>query len=128
MFASTPKNAVKSGVSRPNLAQPGLPNPARTGDSAPLCYNSPMPSNASDLRILVVADDPLARAGLAALLDDELGCVVVAQMSSEAGLPERSIYIDPIQRASRHHSDSQIKIKAVLVPPHTHQTNGVLFV
>jgi len=57
-----------------------------------------MPSNANDLRILVVADDLLAR----------------------ADCRQRSIYIDLIRRASRHHNDSQIKIKAVLVPLHTH--------
>lgn len=33
----------------------------------------------SDLRILIVADDPLARAGLAALLADQPGCAVVGQ-------------------------------------------------
>lgn len=46
-----------------------------------------MPSNANDLRILVVADDPLARAGLAALLDDEPGCAVVAHIPGETDLP-----------------------------------------
>src|SRR4030042_1726858 len=33
----------------------------------------------SDLRVLIVADDPLARAGLAALLSAQPGCVVVGQ-------------------------------------------------
>ena len=33
-----------------------------------------------DLRVVVVADDPLARAGLAALLSAEQGCEVVGQV------------------------------------------------
>ena len=39
-----------------------------------------------DLRVLVVADDPLARAGLAAMLAAQPGCDVVGQVSSEADL------------------------------------------
>jgi len=39
-----------------------------------------------DLRILVVAADPLARAGLAALLDNCPGCAVTGQMSGEVDL------------------------------------------
>ena len=35
----------------------------------------------SDLRVLVVADDPLVRAGLAALLADQPNCTVVGQVS-----------------------------------------------
>ena len=35
-----------------------------------------------DLRILIVADDPLARAGLAALLEAQPGCVIVGQTPS----------------------------------------------
>ena len=34
-----------------------------------------------DLRVLVVADDHLARAGLAALIDDQPGCAVAGQVS-----------------------------------------------
>jgi DNA-binding NarL/FixJ family response regulator len=41
----------------------------------------------SNIRVLVVTDDPLARAGLAALLADQPGCVVVGQVSEEADLP-----------------------------------------
>ncbi len=37
----------------------------------------------SDLRILIVADDPLARAGLATLLQDQPGCAVTGQISAD---------------------------------------------
>jgi DNA-binding NarL/FixJ family response regulator len=40
-----------------------------------------MPTFDSDIRILVVADDHLARAGLAAMLSDQPGCTVVGQVS-----------------------------------------------
>ena len=40
----------------------------------------------SDLRVLVVADDSLARAGLAALLSAQPGCVVVGQVVEEGDL------------------------------------------
>ncbi|MGQ9491270.1 MAG: LuxR C-terminal-related transcriptional regulator [Anaerolineae bacterium] len=36
----------------------------------------------SDVRVLVVSDDPLARAGLAALLADQPGCLVVGRAST----------------------------------------------
>ena len=39
-----------------------------------------------ELRVLVVADDPLARAGLAALLAAQPGATVVGQVAGEAGL------------------------------------------
>ena len=39
------------------------------------------------LRVLIVADDPLARAGLAALLSDQPGCTVVGQVAGDADLP-----------------------------------------
>jgi two-component system nitrate/nitrite response regulator NarL len=48
-----------------------------------------------DLRVLIIADDPLVRAGLTALLADHPQCQVVAQFGREAGadLPaEVSIY------------------------------------
>jgi two-component system nitrate/nitrite response regulator NarL len=45
------------------------------------------PTLVNDLRVLIVADDPLARAGLAALLADQPGCVVVGQVAGEADLP-----------------------------------------
>jgi DNA-binding NarL/FixJ family response regulator len=38
------------------------------------------------VRILIVGDDPLARAGLAALLGDQSGCAVVGQSAREADL------------------------------------------
>lgn len=40
-----------------------------------------MPTAEGDLRVLVVADDHLARAGLAALLDGRPGCAVEGQVS-----------------------------------------------
>ncbi len=40
----------------------------------------------NEARILVVASDPLARAGLAALLADQPGCAVTGQVSADAGL------------------------------------------
>jgi DNA-binding NarL/FixJ family response regulator len=39
-------------------------------------------------RVLIVADDPLVRAGLAALLDGEADCTVVGQVEGEADLVE----------------------------------------
>jgi DNA-binding NarL/FixJ family response regulator len=45
-----------------------------------------MDDNVTDLRVLIVADDPLARAGLAALLADQPGCLVVAQVAEDADL------------------------------------------
>jgi two-component system, NarL family, nitrate/nitrite response regulator NarL len=41
----------------------------------------------TDLRILVVADDPLARAGLATLLTEQAGCVVIGRASGMDDLP-----------------------------------------
>ncbi len=41
----------------------------------------------ADLRILVIADDPLARAGLATLLAQQPGCAVVGRVSSGDDLP-----------------------------------------
>jgi DNA-binding NarL/FixJ family response regulator len=40
----------------------------------------------NDLRVLIVADDPLARAGLGALLADRPGWVVVGQVAEDADL------------------------------------------
>lgn len=51
--------------------------------------------SSTELRILIIADDPLARAGLAALLADHPPCKVVAQLGreAEANLPaEVSVY------------------------------------
>jgi DNA-binding NarL/FixJ family response regulator len=39
-----------------------------------------------DLRLLILADDPLARAGLAALLGQQAGCQVVGQAAADADL------------------------------------------
>ena len=39
-----------------------------------------------DLRILIIADDPLARAGLATLLTHQLGCTVVGQMAAHTDI------------------------------------------
>jgi two-component system nitrate/nitrite response regulator NarL len=39
-----------------------------------------------DLRVLIIADDPLARTGLAALLVDRPGCTVVGQVAEDADL------------------------------------------
>ena len=36
------------------------------------------------LRVLIVADDPLARAGLATLLTPQPGCIVAGQMAAHA--------------------------------------------
>ena len=41
----------------------------------------------SDIRVLIVADDPLARAGLAALLADQPGCSVLGQVAEDTDLP-----------------------------------------
>ena len=43
--------------------------------------------NMADLRILVIADDPLARAGLASLLAEQPGCAVVGRASGLDDLP-----------------------------------------
>ncbi len=41
----------------------------------------------NSLRLLIIADDPLARAGLAALLANQPDCTVVGQIDSEINLP-----------------------------------------
>jgi two-component system nitrate/nitrite response regulator NarL len=46
-----------------------------------------MSAGMSDLRVLVVAADPLARMGLMALLDDQPGCEVVGQAAPDDDLP-----------------------------------------
>ncbi len=45
-----------------------------------------MPVSLHDLRIMILADDPLARAGLAALLAQQPGCQVVGQAPADADL------------------------------------------
>ncbi len=42
----------------------------------------------ASLRVLVVADDPIARAGLAAMLAEQPECAVVGQVGSDADLAE----------------------------------------
>ena len=47
----------------------------------------------SNLRVLIIAQDPLARAGLAALLADRPGCTVVGQIAGEGDwLAELDVY------------------------------------
>ena len=45
-----------------------------------------MSASDPDIRVLVLAEDPLARAGLVALLADQPGCTVIAQLSGGADL------------------------------------------
>ena len=45
-----------------------------------------MVASLQDLRILIVADDPLARAGLATLLREQPGCEIAGQAASRADL------------------------------------------
>lgn len=47
-----------------------------------------MTSISNDLRVLVVANSPLARAGLTALLDGGAGIILVGQSSGDAELPD----------------------------------------
>ena len=47
-------------------------------------YSSP---TMTGLRVLIVADDPLARAGLATMVADEQGHTVAGQTGSDAGIP-----------------------------------------
>jgi DNA-binding NarL/FixJ family response regulator len=49
----------------------------------------------ADLRVLVVAGDPLARAGLAALLAEQPGCSLAGQASSSADLPAQAAVYRP---------------------------------
>ena len=45
-----------------------------------------MVTSLQDLRILIVAADPLDRAGLATLLRDQPGCEIVGQTDSQSDL------------------------------------------
>jgi DNA-binding NarL/FixJ family response regulator len=47
-----------------------------------------LPSSLSNLRVIVVASSPLARAGLAALLADQPGINVIGQLAADAELPD----------------------------------------
>lgn len=56
-----------------------------------------MSAPGSDLRVLIIADDPLARAGLAALLTSLPGFMVVGQMGGEADvLTELAVYLPDV--------------------------------
>ncbi len=48
-----------------------------------------MVASLQDLRILIVADDPLARGGLATLLREQPGCEIAGQAASQADLRGR---------------------------------------
>lgn len=48
-----------------------------------------------DVCVLIVSDDPLARAGLAALLADQPGCTVVGQVAGGAELPDEITIYQP---------------------------------
>src|SRR5829696_4417587 len=57
------------------------------GDGSRLGYNgSSMPPPQNDLRVLIVADDPLARAGLATLIGTQPGYVVSGQTHWDADM------------------------------------------
>jgi two-component system nitrate/nitrite response regulator NarL len=49
----------------------------------------------ASLRVLVVADDPLVRAGLAALIDNQPGCDLVGQAPAEPDLADQVIVYRP---------------------------------
>ncbi len=44
--------------------------------------------NSNDVRVLIVADDPLVRAGLATILSSQPGCNVTGQVAGEAALAD----------------------------------------
>ncbi len=50
-------------------------------------------NNLNDLRILIIADNPLARAGLSTILGDQPDCTIVGQVSTD-GLSQLDVY-DP---------------------------------
>jgi two-component system nitrate/nitrite response regulator NarL len=50
---------------------------------------------AGDLRVLVIADDPLARAGLAMLIEQQPGLDVVAHIGGAASLPDDLVVFAP---------------------------------
>jgi two-component system nitrate/nitrite response regulator NarL len=60
-----------------------------------MCYNMAMVTNLTDLQVLVVADDPLARAGLGSLLGGQPGCAVVSQIASDAELEDSLAVYQP---------------------------------
>lgn len=88
-----------------DLALPGMARRARRGifpiDPPAVTLighegeNVPAAAPTEILRILIVADDPLARAGLAALLADLPDCHVVAQVAPDADLVQTFERLDP---------------------------------
>jgi len=44
---------------------------------------------ANDLRVVIVATDPLARSGLASLLAEESGCTVLGQVDDDTNIPDQ---------------------------------------
>ena len=54
-----------------------------------------MPPILNELRVVIVADDPLARAGLAALLSDQPGIIVAGQMSSDDARSDIAAFHSP---------------------------------
>ena len=86
----------------------------------------------NDLRVLIVADDPLARAGMATTLADQPGCQVVGQVSSEGDLAamlevyQPDVFVwdlgwdttTPLERiADLQETDAPV---VALLPDHTH--------
>lgn len=53
-----------------------------------LDYNRPVPPIVNAVRVLVIAEDPLARAGLATLLANQPGCTVAGQVAADTELPD----------------------------------------
>jgi len=49
----------------------------------------------AEVRVLIVANDPLVRAGLAASLADQSGCVVAGQFAADALLPDELALAHP---------------------------------
>ncbi len=62
----------------------GEPRSERTGLATDIRYNF---LNVDDLKVLIVADDPLARAGLAAVLTYGAGVIVVGQIEGKSATP-----------------------------------------
>ena len=59
-------------------------------------YSQDSPPTITDMpRVLIVAGDPLARAGLATLLADQPGCTVVGQIAGESDLETALEVYDP---------------------------------
>jgi two-component system nitrate/nitrite response regulator NarL len=61
----------------------------------PASNQPPDTQDPEDLRVLVVASDPLARAGLAALLAGQPGCTLAGQLSGSDDLPSQAAVYRP---------------------------------